>query len=205
MQNSPPYGFKEFFEENALPLPPIPNALVDSLAEIDVDKFSTYKKMIYFPPVAIKLDSIDTLLPSSFGLDQENTEEVKGFCALGLGGYGVENRFFYYLEDYNNIKCIIRMPWGKVYGNEAKDRENLDKVMTILKIAKLCDLEKYQLQLVFDNSSCEWLLRKKTMLNDEIVFEDFKKSDSFKELLQIIEGNEIIEIKGHEHTNWLSV
>ncbi len=201
-----PYGFSSFIEENSLPMPPIPLSCISMLEEGRINSFASDARRVVVPTNALSLvyideyiaDNEDFLMKSTLQKDDEIIENMH-FCALGLGGHGIQNNFFYYIEERSNYKLILRMPWANAYTENESEKPKLEKAFELIKLVQITPFDGYRLTLILDNSSCEWALIKRadnTVLN---------KGTSFKELLELLNSDEIIEVKGHEYANWMPV
>ncbi len=212
-----PEGFKSFIENNSLEMPPIPPSLISSLEEIEYNRFATDTRNLNITNAFLSIDMLKYVFPSNVGLlpfnvSEENFKETgqkigqeedyePAYCAFGLSGYGFQNTSFYYFEENANIKIALRLPWARVYSDFQVEKANLKKAFMLIKIIQLAELENKKLVIVIDNALCEWKLYKEADESEEV----FAQSNSFTELLELLDSDLIAEIKGFEHSNWMSV
>ncbi|WP_299011596.1 hypothetical protein [uncultured Shewanella sp.] len=107
------------FQHADLPVPPLPRELIKTLSPISDLNFCSQQ------PIASPYD-LPQYLPEIL---QSNDD----FFSLGQTGYGINNLYFYYYLQWNNLTLAIQQHWGGAYINHTKNKQKLETYFSLLR------------------------------------------------------------------------
>lgn len=107
------------FKQADLPVPPLPRELIQVLTPLNELNFCSQVN-----------------IASPYDLPEYLTEILEhndNFLSLGQTGYGINNLYFYYYLQWNNLTLAIQKHWGGAYTNHIKNKKKLETYFTSLR------------------------------------------------------------------------
>ncbi len=143
-------SFAQCLEENALPMPPMPEERLEDVREYYPNFFSTDPRDLLANVSTLSLVSLDVMFPP-----YEDTEKMDYF-GCGLLGNGLQSWFFTYFLCTKNLEIAISLPWGNVYDDAKADKILLEKMYQLLEVCGAYIKPDKVIRFVVDVDHIEW-------------------------------------------------
>lgn len=149
-----PEGFKAFTEDTALPVPPIPLALVNRLQPMGDSWFETEFGSV--PRVLHVLDDLDDFF-------EEKALANRDYAGFGLGGNPYSTPYAMYLQKTGTLELGLCLPWGGVYNDPESEKDDWEAALRIAEVCTAGKPEDGKLSVLVSSEGLFWQLKTKTL------------------------------------------